>query len=111
MDRDFASAQCALLPLDPAASCPTDDSPAFYRPAHSPPSELASAPSSASPSRRKFADEAVRRSRPGAPRRQTSAPEPAGDPEALGRFEGGVGADAGVYTQLQTELYPHMNFV
>ena len=120
MDRDFAAAQRNLPPLDPA-SCPTDDGPAFYRPAHSPPSELASDPSSASPSRRKFVDEAGRQRRPGAPRRQSSAPDAAGDPETLGPFEGGGGGGGesgggggggggSVYTQLQTELYPHMNF-
>eukprot|EP00291_Cryptomonas_curvata_P026087 CAMPEP_0172167538 /NCGR_PEP_ID=MMETSP1050-20130122/9637_1 /TAXON_ID=233186 /ORGANISM="Cryptomonas curvata, Strain CCAP979/52" /LENGTH=60 /DNA_ID=CAMNT_0012838359 /DNA_START=374 /DNA_END=553 /DNA_ORIENTATION=+ len=60
MDRAFASAQraCpALTSLDPFStptSSPADDGPAFYRPAHSPPCELASSssPAVASPSRR-----------------------------------------------------------
>ncbi len=125
MDRDFATAQRArpappvLDPFASPASSPVDDSPAVYRPAHSPPCELAASSAVASASRRKFSDYAgQRRLQSGA--RQTEA---AGDPEALGEGGGGGGGGDGdggssnsggsggsVYTQLQTELYPHMNF-
>ncbi len=124
MDRDLAAASQRAGPslLDPSsipASFPIDDGPALYRPAHSPPCEPAS--SSAAPARRKAADEAGRRRlrSGGAPRRSAleALPDSA---EALARCEGGGGSGdggggggdggGGVYTQLQTELSPHMNF-
>jgi hypothetical protein len=116
MDRDLASVQrarAALPPVDPFSSRAADNDPVLYRPAHSPPNEPAASSSTmASP---KADAEARRRLRSsGGPRRRRPSP-----PAECDRVGGG-GADAaacapdgageGVYTQLQTELYPHMNF-
>ncbi len=119
MDRDFAAAHRAraalpdsgpFLPAPFPSRAAYDADPVLYRPAHSPPNEpTSSAAAMASP---KAADEERRRRlRSGGPRRRRPSPPGEGgggadSPDA----GGGGGGDGSVYTQLQTELYPHMNF-
>ena len=100
MDLDFKSAQLAKE----APSSPELDEVAVYRAAHSPPGEL-------SPSPR--LDHAA-----GSPRslrlRSISPPPDAAGTELRSGSAVLVDSDAGtkghVYTRLQKELYPHLNF-
>ena len=78
-----------------------------YFPAHSPPGEL----SSSSPRSAKVAEEAAREHRRlRAPRRGFAEESAAAAPGRGGGGDRRRAEDGSVYTQLQTELYPHMNF-
>ncbi len=100
MDRDFVSAQHArdAPSLAELRASPDQDAAALYRPVHSPPCEL----SSRSPLRRRTSNGTpVAR-----PQRRWSPPPSS----AVAGAAQPIDADGRVYTQLQTELFPHINF-